>query len=287
MKRGVWNIVGRVVVWVALVAFLVAAALLRSNNENQRRVEEFRVVVADSAELNMISATELAELVEQQGLNPVGRSIDSIGLLAINNLAKEQALVATARTFVDYDNVVTLEVTQREPVVRFALSSGVEFYATAKQHILPTRNQSPIDVPIVTGDFEVPFPKGFTGDLRAWVRANEKNSDKNYIFLCKLTNFVRYTEQSAALRGKIVQILLSQRGKGAHATTILSFIPREGNYVVKLGELENVADKLDRWQRFVEAGVASLDGGTLSLEYDGQAVWQPAPPKNSKNKNKK
>ena len=48
MKR-VWNIVGRVVVWVAIVAFLVAAALLRRQNEAQRKVEEFRVVVADSA----------------------------------------------------------------------------------------------------------------------------------------------------------------------------------------------------------------------------------------------
>ncbi len=286
MKR-VWNIVGRVVVWVAIVAFLVAAALLRRQNEAQRKVEEFRVVVADSARLSMISAAELAGLIEQGGVNPVGRSIDSIGLLAINNLAEEQALVATARTFVDYDNVVTLEVTQREPVVRFALASGENFYATAKQHILPTRNQAPIDVPIVTGDFDVPFPKGFTGDLRAWARANEKNSDKNYIFLCKLTNFVRYTEQSPALRGKIVQIVLSQRGLGPHATTTLSLIPREGNYVVRLGELENVADKLDRWQRFVDAGVASLDGGTLSLEYDGQAVWQPAQPKDNKNKKKK
>jgi hypothetical protein len=286
MKK-VWNIVGRVTVWVAIVAFLVAAALLRRQNEAQRKVEEFRVVVADSARLSMISAAELAGLIEQGGLNPVGRSIDSIGLLAINNLAEEQALVATARTFVDYDNVVTLEVTQREPVVRFALDGGVQFYATAKQHILPTRNQAPIDVPIVTGDFDVPFPKGFTGDLRAWARANEKNSDKNYIFLCKLTNFVRYTEQSPALRGKIVQIILSQRGLGSRATTTLSLIPREGNYVVSLGELENVADKLDRWQRFVEAGVVSLDGGTLSLEYDGQAVWQPAQPKDNKNKKKK
>jgi hypothetical protein len=99
---------------------------------------------------------------------------------------------------------------------------------------------------------------------------------------------VRYTEQSPALRGKIVQIILSQRGLGSRATTTtLSLIPREGNYVVSLGELENVADKLDRWQRFVEAGVASLDGGTLSLEYDGQAVWQSAQPKDSKNKKKK
>ena len=80
-----------------------------------------------------------------------------------------------------------------------------------------------------------------------------------------------------------MQIVLSQRGKGAHRTTTVELIPRQGNYVVSLGELDNVKDKLDRWQRFVAAQVASLDGGTLLLEYDGQAVWRPAPePKGKK-----
>lgn len=273
-----WNIVGRVAVWVVLVAILVAAGLLHHKNEQGRRVEQFRVVVTDSTELNMITAAELAEMVCDEGLNPVGSHIDSIKLLAINNLAKEQSLVAKARTFVNYDNVVTLEVEQREPVVRFVLEGGYDFYATADLHILPVRNQGAIDLPIVTGNFTPPFERGFEGNLKALMRANKKNSDKNYLFIRKLINFVRYTEKSPDTKGKIVQTVLSQRGKGDHRTTVVELIPRQGNYIVSLGELENIKDKLDRWQRFVEAQVVkTLDGGTLVLEYDGQAVWRPAP----------
>lgn len=269
---------GRVAVWVVLVAILVAAGLLHHKNEQGRRVEQFRVVVTDSTELNMITAAELAEIVCDEGLNPVGSHIDSIKLLAINNLVKEQSLVAKARTFVNYDNVVTLEVEQREPVVRFVLEGGYDFYATADLHILPVRNQGAIDLPIVTGNFTPPFERGFEGNLKALMRANKKKSDKNYLFIRKLINFVRYTEKSPDTKGKIVQTVLSQRGKGDHRTTVVELIPRQGNYVVSLGELENIKDKLDRWQRFVEAQVVeTLDGGTLVLEYDGQAVWRPAP----------
>ena len=269
---------GRVAIWVVLVAILVAAGLLHHKNEQGRRVEQFRVVVTDSTELNMITAAELTEIVCDEGLNPVGSHIDSIKLLAINNLAKEQSLVAKARTFVNYDNVVTLEVEQREPVVRFVLEGGYDFYATADLHILPVRNQGAIDLPIVTGNFTPPFERGFEGNLKALMRANKKNSDKNYLFIRKLINFVRYTEKSPDTKGKIVQTVLSQRGKGDHRTTVVELIPRQGNYVVSLGELENIKDKLDRWQRFVEAQVVkTLDGGTLVLEYDGQAVWRPAP----------
>ena len=44
---------------------------------------------------------------------------------------------------------------------------------------------------------------------------------------------------------------------------------------VQLGPLENVEAKLDRWVRFVKAGVVNLDGGgTLNVAYEGQAVWK-------------
>lgn len=275
MSKRVWNIVGRVVVWLLLVAFLVAAGILRHNNELARRVEKFEVVVADSTEQSLVSADELTLLINSEGVNPVGRNIDSMGLLAINNLAKAHPLVATARTYANYDNTVTLEVRQREPVVRFATNNGDHFLVTADLHILPIRNYVALDLPIVTGDIILPFPKGFEGNLHGWISANKKNNDKNYLFIDKLTNFVRYTEHAPWLKDKIVQIEVKQRGSGASQTAVVELIPREGNYVVALGPLTNINDKLDRWKKFVEAQVVELNNGVLLLEFDNQAVWRP------------
>ena len=72
--------------------------------------------------------------------------------------------------------------------------------------------------------------------------------------------------------------MATQGAHSAHARAsepTVELIPRRGNYSVQLGPLENVEAKLDRWVRFVKAGVVNLDGGgTLNVAYEGQAVWK-------------
>lgn len=277
MKK-VWKIIGIVLVWLAIVGFFVGAALLRHHNEEARKVEVLRVVVVDSAEVPLVTADKIAQAIQHAGLMPTGKDVDSVSLLAINNLVESNCFVRSSQTFVDYDGVLTVRLTQRKPIARVITTSGEDFYLTANGHLLPTQQGAAIDLPLVTGDITLPFPRSFEGDMVAWARENEKNSDKNYIFLLKLTNFVRLVESRPEWGGNIVQIVAEREGVkvGSKTTrTTIKLIPRRGNYTVQLGTLDNVEAKLNRWVRFVEAGVVDLnEPNTLDVSYEGQAVWR-------------
>lgn len=277
MKK-VWKIIGIVLVWLAIVGFFVGAALLRHHNEEARKVEVLRVVVVDSAEVPLVTADKIAQAIQHAGLMPTGKDVDSVSLLAINNLVESNCFVRSSQTFVDYEGVLTVRLTQRKPLVRVITTSGEDFYLTANGHLLPTQQGAAIDLPLVTGDITLPFPRGFKGDMVAWARENEKNSDKNYIFLLKLTNFVRLVESRPEWGGNIVQIVAEREGVKAGSKaprTTIKLIPRRGNYTVQLGTLDNVEAKLNRWVRFVEAGVVDLNAPhTLDVAYEGQAVWR-------------
>lgn len=277
MKK-VWKIIGIVLVWLAIVGFFVGAALLRHHNEEARKVEVLRVVVVDSAEVPLVTADKIAQAIQHAGLMPTGKDVDSVSLLAINNLVESNCFVRSSQTFVDYEGVLTVRLTQRKPLVRVITTSGEDFYLTANGHLLPTQQGAAIDLPLVTGDITLPFPRGFKGDMVAWARENEKNSDKNYIFLLKLTNFVRLVESRPEWGGNIVQIVAEREGVKAGSKaprTTIKLIPRRGNYTVELGTLDNVEAKLNRWVRFVEAGVVDLNAThTLDVAYEGQAVWR-------------
>ena len=277
MKK-VWKIIGIVLVWLAIVGFFVGAALLRHHKEEARKVEVLRVVVVDSAEVPLVTANNIAQAIQHAGLMPTGKDIDSVSLLAINNLVESNCFVRSSQTFVDYEGVLTVRLTQRKPIARVITTGGDDFYLTANGHLLPTQQGAAIDLPLVTGDITLPFPRGFEGDMVAWARENEKNSDKNYIFLLKLTNFVRLVESRPEWGGNIVQIVAEREGVkvGSKAPrTTIKLIPRRGNYTVQLGTLDNVEAKLNRWVRFVEAGVVDLNAPhTLDVAYEGQAVWR-------------
>lgn len=272
-RRRIWKIIGSVLVWALIVAFFVAAALLRHRNEQGRRVGELRVEVCDSNRLQLVTATKIAQSIEQKGLMPTGKAIDSVSLLAINNFVEENCFVRSAQTFVDYKGTLTVRITQRQPLMRVITSKGDDFYLTTNAHLLPTTQGVAINLPLVTGDITLPFPDGFRGDMAAWASANKKNSDKNYIFLLKLINFVRLVENRPELSGNIVQIEVKNDSRKQTEPTII-LTPRKGHYSVCLGSLDDIEGKLNRWVRFVEAGVVDLnEQGTLNVAYEGQAVW--------------
>ena len=278
-KQRVWKIIGTVVVWCGIVAFFVGAAMLRHANEAERRVQRLRVEVADSSRLGLVTANKITEAIKCEGLLPNGKRIDSVSLLAINNLVESNCFISSAQTFVDYEGTLTVRVTQRKPIVRIITSKGDDFYLTAGGHLLPTQTGVVMDLPIVTGNLSLPFPTGFFGDMVAWAVANKKNNDKNYIFLLKLTNFVRLVERTPKLSGNIVQVVVqneAEKGHGKDPKYTITLIPRKGNYSVELGSLDDIEAKLNRWVKFAEAGVVDLNcEGTLNVAYEGQAVWKP------------
>ena len=278
-KQRVWKIIGTVVVWMCIVAFFVGAAMLRHTNESERRVQRLKVEVVDSGRLGLVTADKVIETIRNEGLLPLGKRVDSVSLLAINNFVESNCFVHSAQTFVDYDGTLTVRLSQRKPIVRVITSRGEDFCLTAGAHLLPTQQGVALDLPLVTGDIQVPFPAGFRGDMQAWASANKKNTDKNYIFLLKLTNFVRLVERTPKLSGNIVQVVVqneAEKGHGKDPKYTITLIPRKGNYSVELGSLDDIEAKLNRWVKFAEAGVVDLNcEGTLNVAYEGQAVWKP------------
>ena len=91
-------------------------------------------------------------------------------------------------------------------------------------------------------------------------------------------NFVRLVESRPEWGGNIVQIVAEREGAKAGSKaprTTIRLVPRKGNYTVLLGTLDGIEAKLNRWVRFVEAGVVNLnEANTLDVSYEGQAVWR-------------
>lgn len=276
--RRIWRIVGTVLFWCAVVAFFVAASLLRREKESSRRVVRVDVRVEKSRNDGFLYPELVVGLIENAGLNPIGMVVDSLNLAAINRVVEEYCFTERAITYVDYEGTLTVEVAQREPLMRVRTTSGYDFYLTRDLYVLPADPTVALNLPIVTGELWLPFGKSFTGSLREWIGEGEKKSKECYNFLCKLTNFVLLTEERSDLQGKFVQMELKKprrkSAKDAFQEPHLELVPREGGYILEFGALEDVEAKLYRWRRFCEARVVDMTKGRLCVEYEGQALWR-------------
>lgn len=285
--KRVWSIVGELLFWGVVVGFFVVAGTRLHSTERERRVQRVEVVITDSLSKGYLATADIHTLLQESGLNPVGKSVDSIRLKDIKSLIEGVDYATEVNTYVDFRGNVTIELSQLVPKVRIKTSDGHDFYLTDGLVVLPIQEGKVLNLPIVTGTLPLPFDKGFTGDIASLAGEGKKNYEENYNFLSKLIKFVDLTENNPKYRGKIVQITAtsrSQKSDGEWREPTFEIVPLEGNYVVRLGTIENMEAKLQRWQRFVEAKVVTLSGGTLSVEFEGQAIWKPLATEKKKRK---
>lgn len=275
-----WKIVGTTIFWCVVVAYFVCASRLRAKTERERRVERVEVVVKDADQRGFITPEKVVGILHSEGLDPVGRSLDSVDLATINKAVESYCFTERSITYVDYEGTLTIEVTQRAPLLRVRSDEGYDFYLTRGGYVLPVEQGYSLNLPIVTGSLEVPFGKSFEGDIREWLSEGEKKYRENYNFLSKLINFVVYLEENEWQGGECVQInLVSPRkvaDKASYNEPHIELVPRTGDYLVEFGKLDQVEEKMYRWRRFVEAKVVDMKGGTLNVEYEGQALWRAA-----------
>lgn len=281
-----WHISGEVLFWSAIVLFFVWVGLLRNHNEEARTVRSIKVVVCDSLERRFVTPEIIMNRIQETTLDPLGESVEDINLKEINLLVESYSFVSHSRTFVDYDGNLTIEIHQREPVLRIMTSKGEDLYLSQDMYLLPVQPHTTLNLPLVTGDVPLPCEAGFTGPLADKEKMLEKKYEENYNFLCKLINFARLTEQTPAWRGKFVQFVATVDGKrsGKQSFTEPTFelIPRHGNYTIEIGTLEDTEEKLRRLEGFLQACVVDPNGGVVNVEFDNQVLWRA--PKSEKKK---
>ena len=58
----------------------------------------------------------------------------------------------------DYSGTLRVSISQREPLLRL-LTDGTNSYVTADGYVFAAPKASSLYVPVVTGDYRLPFPK--------------------------------------------------------------------------------------------------------------------------------
>lgn len=253
------------IAWTAIAAYLVWAGGLGERKRAAVSVHEMRISVRDSAEIGIIRPADVRRWINAAGLDPVGKHIDSIDLMAITQTVGAHDFVRAAKTSVGLDGVLTVTMDQRRPVVRIMTDNGYDFYYTADGYIVPAGRHSAHYVPVVTGHFGLPFATGFSGRLGAETEEAEKKSNESYVFLYKLINFVEYIEDNEFWNAQVVQINVLPP-PNARTEPEIELIPRVGDHVVLLGWLDGYERKLDKLLAFYRKAMPKEAGtnGTTS-----------------------
>lgn len=107
----------------------------------------------------------------------------------------------------------------------------------------------------MTGRFELPFPRDYVGPLDSLAGSSEKKVGKNYLFLAKLINFVKFVGYDDFWNAFIVQIRVNGTDPQTEDEPQVEIVPRAGDQVIALGGIDAYEQKLDKLMSFYRKAV--------------------------------
>lgn len=242
----------------AFLAVLLTATLrLDRSIWGKEALAEIDVVIRDSSETQIVSGEEISRILMHGGF-AVGTPMEQLDLFQIERMIGQESCVTDCEAYLTPDHSLHIELEQRRPVVRFMTPEG-GFYADASGYIIPLGERYVSRVPLIHGDIGISVPKGWIG------RLEDKDAD---------TKLRAYTELASALK---------EDPHWAHGiaemrcdpTLGLLIYPMDGPEVYIFGSAENIAEKIDKMNRYLSS-VVPYKGGrvykSVDLRFDKQII---------------
>ena len=219
--------------------------------------ETLKVIVKDSVERRFVEKEDVENWLEQEYRAYAGLHLDSVDLARIEKILLGHSAVKTCQAWLTDDGSLHVELTQREPVLRFN-ETGNGYYCDADGFIFPLQSRFSVNVPDVEGNIPLSVPRGFKGT---------PGTDAEKKWLARMLALTKYMN-AGAWKDNIRRIRIDKSGD-------VILFPLEGGEKFIFGEAVRLGEKFDLLDRYYTTIVPSVGTGyysTIDLRYKGQLI---------------
>jgi cell division protein FtsQ len=240
----IWSLLG-----LATVVLLGAAMNLKHN----KRCKGVAINISGIQKNFFIDRNEISSILEKLSGGPlVGKTLGSFNLAAIENTLEKNQWIKNAELFFDNNEVLRVDVIEREPVARIFTNTGSSFYLDSTLTKLPLSDRSSARVPVFSN---------FPAQPNALTKADS-------VLLAEVKNISSYILKDPFWMAQIDQVdITSER--------TFEMIPKVGNQVIVFGNADNYEEKFNNLLTFYKQVATKVGWNTYSkinVQYKGQVV---------------
>jgi cell division protein FtsQ len=213
-----------------------------SGREKETVCRKLEIVMAENNGKLLVTETEVARILEENDLNPIGKSIKNIRTESIEEALHKNPMIKVAECYKTPSGIVNIRILQRCP--KFRVVGFGSYYVDTDRKPMPISKNYAAYVPVVSG--------------RAIVS----------VMTSKMFDFVTFLEENPFWNAQIEQIYIRDDMK-------IELIPRVGDAIIVLGTLDNYQAKLEKLHKLYVKGFNVIGWNkykTINLQYKDQVV---------------
>lgn len=215
------------------------------------------IMIADENTNGFLKAEDVTKILKSSKLMPVSKTLGEISTRAIEDRLKSMAFVKTAQCYKSQNGDVTINITQRLPLLRIKSETGEDYYIDERGGVMPNSNYVS-DLIIATGHIDKRYAIDYLMPMAEQIMDNKLWSN--------MFEQINITDK---------------RG--------VELVPRVGDHIVFIGSLPESRDtlerengiknmlstKLARLDKFYRHGLSKAGWNRydyINLEFDNQII---------------
>ncbi|MGX5820497.1 cell division protein FtsQ/DivIB [Chitinophaga lutea] len=236
MKR-----IGRMFLWGAALAGVSVLLVAAVNDRGNSKCKGVQVALKGDDRNAFINIKDIKNIIQRDGRNPVGLPIREISLSNLEKVVERDPWVRSAELYFDNNQVLNVDVRQRDPLARVFTFSGNSFYMDGEGERIPVSERFTARVPVFTG-----FPTD----------AVQLKKDDSLLY-AQMGDLARYIAADTFWTAQIEQVVVTSDRK-------FELIPKFGDHVIVFGDGTDIDTKLTKLLIFYRKGLSKAGWNTYS-----------------------
>lgn len=227
-----------------IAVYLIIAITLFNRKPVGQSCRNIELTVKDSVNTGFITKQEVANILQQRNLYPVGQKMERVRLKPIEKAIKGHPLVEEAECYKTPGGNICIEVHQRIPILRVLSENGDNYYVDSRGKVMPPEIKYATHIAIVTGKVEKSF------------------------IMKDLYKFGVFLQNNPFWDAQIEQINVLPSSE-------IELVPRVGDHIIFLGKIQHFDQKLERLKVFYEKALNKVGWNKysrISVEFSNQII---------------
>lgn len=167
MWRKISRVIGVILGWGVILAYILYASHLAQEHHAEQMVEEVTVSISDSTATQLFATSEQIRKQLKRGGFRIEKSMaDSVDAVKISDYITRNGFVQDVNVYVTYSGKVCVDVKQHEPIVRL-LCGGLNSYITSEGEVFRSPQGSAYYTAVITGGYKPIFAANYDGNIAA------------------------------------------------------------------------------------------------------------------------
>lgn len=266
MKKINFKKIGIVVLWFLGVSGLVVTLGFVNNREAVVKGKTVTVNINQNDESSFVDEDDILKFLQDRHDTLVNQPMHEINVYDLEKALNAHPSIANAEVAVNVNGDVTINITQRKPLVRIINTSGESFYLDNKATLMPLADHYTARVLVVNGVITESYSQFYNFSIP---QIEKDSALSKATVLDDVYEVASFISKDSLLIGLVTQMYINSERE-------IELYPAVGNQKIIFGDASDIADKFEKLKTFYTEGLNSINNwnkySTINLKYKNQVV---------------